>query len=557
MKTLDQTAELDLLRKKLRIMELEVEVYREMGGLAIRGASRSTLLSRLMDFALKAVDAEGGALYSLDKDMSLSLEAAKGKDGLKERALAVMAANSGKPCVNGPGNKTQETGQAQKKTSRPASRACVLAVPLLREKDGVSGVITASRAPGRAPFNDADLKVLTSLANHLNIIIERAELISTLDNRIKQLSTLNEVGALLISSLDHNVVRLRAMEAITRLMRAETGSLLLLDRESGELYFEVALGEKGKRLKEVRLSVGEGIAGWVAQHGKSVIVPDVTRDPRFQGSVDKKSKFRTKNMVCVPVVIKGQVIGVLQAINRIGGAFTSEDLRLFQLFSNQAAIALDNARLYEEIKDAFYATSSALAEAIEKRDPYTGGHTKRVLAYCMAIASHLRMPEEEMEVLRLSAVLHDIGKIGVEDKVLRKEAPFDADEAASMRMHPQFGAEILKHIPHLREIMPGMLHHHERVDGLGYPAGLKDEEIPLTARIISVADTYDAMTTTRPYRKGRPPEEAVREIRKCAGRQFDINVVKAFMRAFRKGDIDGTPRQKPGRAQSARNYDLV
>ncbi len=150
MKTLDQTAELDLLRKKLRIMELEVEVYREMGGLAIRGASRSTLLSRLMDFALKAVDAEGGALYSLDKDMSLSLEAAKGKDCLKERALAVMAANSGKPCVNGPGNKTQEIGQAGKKASRPASRASVLAVPLLREKDGVSGVITASRALGRA-----------------------------------------------------------------------------------------------------------------------------------------------------------------------------------------------------------------------------------------------------------------------------------------------------------------------------------------------------------------------------------------------------------------------
>ena len=175
----------------------------------------------------------------------------------------------------------------------------------------------------------------------------------------------------------------------------------------------------------------------------------------------------------------------------------------------------------------------------------------------MAIARHLRMPEEEMEVLRLSAVLHDIGKIGVEDKVLRKEAPFDANEAASMRMHPQFGEEILKHIPHLKDIMPGMLHHHERVDGLGYPAGLKDEEIPLTARIISVADTYDAMTSTRPYRKGRPPEEAVREIRRCAGRQFDINVVKAFMRAFRKGDIDGTPRQRPGSAASARNYDLV
>lgn len=552
MKTLrqnDQTAELDLLRKKLRIMELEVEVYREIGGLAVKGASRSALLSRLLEFALKAVDAGSGALYSVDENGDLSTDAVKGADGLKDRALAATAVKSGKPRI-------RKGIRSSGKRSRDGAPLSALAVPLLREKK-VSGAITAS-GQGREPFTDADLKVLASLANHLNIVMERADLIASLDNRISQFSTLNEVGALLISSLDHNAVRLRAMEAITRLMRAETGSLLLLDRRRGELYFEVALGEKGKKLKEVRLRVGEGIAGWVAKHREPAVIPDVTKDARFQGSVDKRSKFRTRNMVCVPVIIKGQVIGVLQAINRIGGQFTVEDMKLFQLFSNQAAIALDNARLYEEIKDAFYATSSALAEAIEKRDPYTGGHTKRVLEYCMAIAGHLHMPDEDIEVLRLSAVLHDIGKIGIEDRILRKDAPFDPDEAASMRMHPQFGAEILNHIPHLKDIMPGMLHHHERVDGLGYPAGLKDEAIPLTARIISVADAYDAMTSTRPYRKGLPPEDALREIKKCAGRQFDIKVVNAFMKAFKKGEIDRTARQRSsGRAESARNYDLV
>lgn len=549
MKTSGRSTEIDLLRKKLRIMELEVEVYREMGGLAVKGSSRSALLNRLLEFALKAVDATSGALYSLDLDGFLSPDAVKGMGGLDENGLASLAASSGKARLRRGGfTKTRQPG----KTSPGA-----LAVPLMRDKK-VSGAITASSSNGRPPFTDADLKVLASLANHLSIIMERAELIATLDNRISQLSTLNEVGALLISSLDHNVVRHRAMEAITRLMRAETGSLLLLDKDSGELYFEVALGEKGKKLKEVRLKVGEGIAGWVAKHCEPVVIRDVRKDSRFQGSVDKRSKFRTRNMVCVPVVIKGQVIGVLQAINSIGGEFTEDDLSLFQLFSNQAAIALDNARLYEEIKEAFYATSSALAEAIEKRDPYTGGHTKRVLEYCMAIAGHLKMTGEEAEVLRLSAVLHDIGKIGVEDRILRKEAPFDPEESKSMRMHPQFGAEILQHIPHLRDIMPGMLHHHERVDGQGYPSGLRDEDIPLTARIISVADAYDAMTSTRPYRKGLPPEDALAEIKRCAGRQFDIKVVNAFIKAFKKGEIDRTARQKSsGRAAAARNYDLV
>ncbi|OGQ01467.1 MAG: hypothetical protein A2W38_01115 [Deltaproteobacteria bacterium RBG_19FT_COMBO_58_16] len=143
-------------------------------------------------------------------------------------------------------------------------------------------------------------------------------------------------------------------------------------------------------------------------------------------------------------------------------------------------------------------------------------------------------------------MLHDIGKIGVEDSVLRKEAPLDMKEALAMRMHPQHGAEILKHIPHLKDVMPGMLYHHERVDGLGYPEGLKGRHIPLVAKIISVADTYDAMTTTRPYRKGLPAKVALAELEKFSGIQFDGRVVKAFFKAYMNGDIDGITHQWAG-----------
>lgn len=551
MNTQTHSAEIELLRKKLRIMELEVEVYREIGGLAVKGADRSTLLTRLMEFALRAIDASSGVIYSVDEDGGLFPEAIKGTAGLQHKCLAEIAAKSGKPCMRKRGARPRGL-QTESIETVPGG---AVAVPLTSEKK-VSGAIVAVNRPGRGPFTEADLKVLSSLANHLSIIMERAELVASLDSRVSQLSILNEVSGLLISSLDHNVVRHRAMEAITRLMRAEAGSLLLLDREKSELYFEVALGEKGKKLKEIRLKMGEGIAGWVAEHNRPVITHDVTKDRRFQGKVDRESKFRTRNMVCVPVVIKGQVIGVLQAINRIDGDFTAEDVELFQLFSNQAAVALDNARLYEETKEAFYATSSALAEAIEKRDPYTGGHTRRVLGYCMAIARHLDMSEDEMEALKLAAVLHDIGKIGIEDRILLKKTAFAPDEAEKMRMHPQLGADILNQIPKLKDIMPGMLHHHERVDGFGYPMGLKGEDIPLAARIIAVADTYDAITTTRPYREGMPSEEAVAEIKRCAGRQFDINVVNAFLKAFKKGEIDGKARKK-SRAANMRDYDLV
>jgi HD-GYP domain-containing protein (c-di-GMP phosphodiesterase class II) len=273
-------------------------------------------------------------------------------------------------------------------------------------------------------------------------------------------------------------------------------------------------------------------------HGRPLLVKDVSKDRRFQKGADKKSGFKTRDMVCVPVRVKGQILAVLQAINNKGGGFEKEDQRLFQMFSNQVAIAIDNARLYGEIRETFYATSKALAESIEKRDPYTGGHTKRVLEYSVAIGEELGMSTNQLDKLKLSAVLHDVGKIGVDDAILRKQAPLNDEEFAMMKKHPAMGADIMNHVPQLKNIIPGMLYHHERPDGRGYPKGLKGRKIPLIARIISAADTYDAMTTTRPYRKGLPKEVALAELRKYSGTQFDRTVVKAFINAFKNERID-------------------
>ncbi|MEK7773759.1 MAG: GAF domain-containing protein, partial [Deltaproteobacteria bacterium] len=457
----------------------------------------------MMDYALKAMEADSGTLYLVDGG-DLSFEVSKGPGakkfkGLRLRAgsgIAGLVAGTGKPYVSAELNKDRVWAGIR------ASKAHnMLAVPL-RMKKKVAGVIEVINKADGAPFTKADLNSLTSLANHFSIIIERLDMVAELEARVEQFSTLNEVSGLLNSTLDQRTVRRRAMEAITGLMRAEAGSLLLVDEKTGQLYFEVALGKKGAQVKQIRLDIGEGIAGWVAKHGRPLVIPDVARDGRFSARADRKSRFKTRDMVCVPVKIKGKVAGVLQAINRRGGSFGGEDVNLFELFSNQVAVALDNARLYEEILDTFYATSGALAEAIEKRDPYTGGHTRRVLDYSLAIAVNLGLSGDELELVKLSALLHDIGKIGVEDCILRKEAPLTSGEAAMMKMHPQMGAEILRHVPRLKDIIPGMLCHHERMDGTGYPEGLKNGAIPIIARIISVADTYDAMTTARPSRAG-------------------------------------------------------
>lgn len=353
----------------------------------------------------------------------------------------------------------------------------------------------------------------------------------------EQLRTLTKLSAILNSTLDPKEVQKRAMEAATELMNAQVGSLLLVDEKNNELYFEVALGEKGAQVKEIRLKIGEGIAGWVAQHGEPLIVEDVQKDPRFAKKADKKSSFVTRNMICVPVRIKDKTIGVLQAINKEEGAFAQEHLELFQMLANQVGIAIENARLMEDLRQTFYETAEALAEAIEKRDPYTGGHTKRVLTYSMAAAGYMGLSREEMEQLKLSAILHDIGKIGVEDRVLRKQASLNDEEFGLMKTHPRMGAEIMQHVEKLKYVIPGMKYHHERFDGKGYPEGLKDVEIPLIARIISVADTFDAMTSDRPYRKGLSDEAAISELMKFSAIQFDPDVVKAFIEAHKDGKI--------------------
>lgn len=318
-------------------------------------------------------------------------------------------------------------------------------------------------------------------------------------------------------------------------MDAETGSLLLIDRDTGELFFEVALGDKGEMLKEIRLKKGEGIAGWVAENGKPVIIHNVQSDPRFYRCADIKSAFITRSMICVPVKTKDKILGVLEAINKRTDSFNDEDMGILTALANQVAVAIENANLYEELKEAFYGTAEALAETIEKRDPYTGGHTKRVMNYSLAIGRVLGLSQQELENLKLAAILHDIGKIGVRDNVLLKNGRLNTDELAEIYMHTRFGSEILSHIRQLRDVMPGVRGHHEKYDGTGYPDNLKGHDIPLIARIIAVADTFDAMTTDRPYRKALSFETAFKELQENVGKQFDKKIVGAFFNAWEKG----------------------
>ena len=191
----------------------------------------------------------------------------------------------------------------------------------------------------------------------------------------------------------------------------------------------------------------------------------------------------------------------------------------------------------EENRQLFIGTVKSLAAAIDGKDPYTRGHSERVSRFSVAIAQRLGLDDDEVEKIRISALLHDVGKIGIDDKILKKPAALTDEEFEVMRKHPQKGYKIMSQIPAMKEFLPGMYMHHEMVDGKGYPQGLKGEEIPLMGKIVAVADTFDAMTTDRPYQKAMKFEDAVARIESFVNTRYDAEVVGAFTAACREGQI--------------------
>ncbi|MFH1563713.1 MAG: HD domain-containing phosphohydrolase [Nitrospirota bacterium] len=359
--------------------------------------------------------------------------------------------------------------------------------------------------------------------------------------KVERLESLIEVSQIVNSTLQLKELLPLIMELTTKLMKAEASSLMLIDE--GYFVFEVAIGEKKDELKKIRLPISDGVAGWVAKNKQPISIPDVSKDPRFCKRIDKEIEFVSKSLLCVPLLIKDKIIGVVEALNKIdeagapGNGFSPDDLELLQALANQGAIAIENARLYEDLKDLFFNSIKALVTTIEAKDPYTRGHSERVMKYSQAIASKLNLSDDEKETIRLAGLLHDIGKIGIDEAIIRKPGRLTDEEFAEIMKHPTIGAEIIKPIKQLQPVIPGVWQHHERYDGGGYPHKLKGEEISFLGRILAVADTFDAMTSDRPYRKGLPHQTALEEIKEQANRQFDPNIADAFLKAYEDGLI--------------------
>ncbi|MBI3597718.1 MAG: GAF domain-containing protein [Nitrospirae bacterium] len=549
----DQTGAVLRLKRELTLERAKREVLQGVSRIPLEAQSLDRLYDHYLGVILKLTRTKAGSILLLDevtKDLIFVASKGKGSEGLVGKHLPLGEGIAGWVIRTGHSYFTVDAEHDRMIRKEfgpeigvaPQNRLCVP----LKIARRVLGVVEVLNKKDRRPFQREDLYLLDALAVQVATVIENTRLFKKYDSKVRKLKTLKEISRLLNSTLDEKEVKRRAMEAATRLMEAEVGSLLLIDDATHELYFEVELGKRGERVKEIRLKIGEGIAGWVAKTGEPVIVADAQKDPRFNRKADEKSSFVTRNMICVPIKIKGKIIGVLQAINKLGTQpFSKWDLEEFQSLADQVAIALENAHLYKEMKETFLGTAEALGDAIEAKDVYTAGHTRRVLSYSTMMGKHLGLRAAELESLKLTALLHDIGKIGVDDHILRKPGKLNESEKKKMEEHTVIGPRIVENIKQMHHVIPGIRHHHEKYNGTGQPHGLKGDEIPLIARIIAVADCFDAMTTDRPYRKGLPIQTALEELRKLSGTQFDGKVVEAFLRAYRANELNETLMARP------------
>jgi response regulator RpfG family c-di-GMP phosphodiesterase len=352
---------------------------------------------------------------------------------------------------------------------------------------------------------------------------------------------LNKINAGISSASGLSELVEQIMQMAQSTLRASASSVMLLDEKTQELYFELAEGDAKRSLKQVRISAQTGIAGWVVSNLKPCIVNDVYKDQRFYKSVDTNTGFVSKSILCVPLIVRAKAIGVLEVLNKNDGSgFSDSDLETIIPAASVAALAIENASLRQAMTAGYKSTLKALAASIDAKDPYTRGHSQRVMEYALLGARALSLTQTELETIEYGGILHDTGKIGIPESILSKPGLLTAEEWTIMRQHPVIGTNIIKDISFLDESVPLVLNHHERYDGTGYPNGTVTKDIPIGARLIAVADSYDAMTSNRPYRPALKIGQAIAELRKHAGAQFCPIAVEAFITGWHATNTKST-----------------
>ncbi len=361
---------------------------------------------------------------------------------------------------------------------------------------------------------------------------------ASLETKIKELQYSRSLTRELFQRMGHAMTSSQKMDALLniivhgmkKVLETESSFISLYDND-GKLYLKAYAGNQKNLSDNMRLSDNKGAIGRVIKNSSPVTIKrNSAEDAGDEGEIRYEA-----NIVCVPVVVKNKIKGVLGVADKSDvQSIDPEDVFLLENVAGQIAICVENLELNKSIEETYYNTLVMLARIVEAKDVCSAGHLERVSRYIQMIVEKMDIDEETKSILMDGALLHDLGKVGIEDAILKKNGALTPGEYETMKQHSIIGENILKPLRSMSKLSALVRHHHELYDGTGYPDGLKGENIPLAARILTIADIYDAITTDRPYRKALSKEEAIKTIKSYAGNKLDPKIVEIFIEVITK-----------------------
>ncbi len=426
------------------------------------------------------------------------------RDGLIARSTAARF----NPTYRGTGEESQE----------------VLIFPV-RARGKTTDVVLLANSLTGGKFSEQTMRVARHFSSRVGVAMENARLHAAEQRKIDETMGLLELAHLTSSSLDRRRVMKQASSMLADLCRVPACAIWMKD-EAKDRFYAAALSANGADLRGLVLRA-EDIPDWERLEKGESAVMELKRAEVFGRRVSLR-RMGVTHALLYPLAARDVCLGFIIFYSD-GEPEGKSQPALMETAAGQLAIGLENASLYSDIERNYFCTVKALAKAIEVKDPYTHGHSERVTRFAVALGERLGLGETELRNLKYGATLHDIGKIGIAGRVLNKNTTLDPEEYEHVKTHTLLGDSIIENVEFLQAPRPIILHHHERWDGLGYPDGLQGEEIPLEARILAVADAFEAMLSRRPYRMPRSLVGARQELEENAGTQFDPHIVDLFL----------------------------
>lgn len=412
----------------------------------------------------------------------------------------------------------------------------VVLIPLIG-KEGCLGFVGAIFTHTRE-FTEKDMRIMNGISGQVSTALEQARLYREsvnktmeLSHKIETIQVMNEIDRSILSTLNPGEILETVVMTVSRVIPCDRVSVVLVDGERQGFTYAVGFGIKFLA-KGALVPFEDTSATDVLKTRMPQYVNNLKTESGLLPLEKKLLEEGFLSHIRVPLIVKDEVVGLLNVGAKRSSAFMPENLSTLEKLASQISVALENSRLVTDLEELFMGTIRSLSSAIDTKSKWTAGHSERVTKYAMQIGREMGLRGNELKNLELAGLLHDVGKIGTFETILDKQGKLTDDEIQLIRQHPTKGAEILSPIKQLKEIIPAVKYHQEFYDGSGYPEGLQGEAIPLFARIVGAADTIDAMSADRPYRKGMSMDTVVEELKRCSGTQFDPKVVECFLRTI-------------------------